>query len=119
LDAKGHLAPKKTVLQHSKLNMKIPKELLTFVENHGVLETYVDSVGMNSCGHNLAQIELCVTRPEKFDPDHPPAQQKYTKHPVCRLVMPIEAMGELLNSLQGLLTGIAQQRHKGVKPESN
>jgi len=100
--------------------MNVPPQLLRQIESDDVLETFVDSVGMNTCDSKIARIELCVTRPERIDPQHPPAQAKFTRRVVTRIVMPVETLAELYNALDGLRRALEQQqRQSGSTTQKN
>ena len=73
--------------------MNLPPELVRYVDVESVSETFVDSVGLNSCDGHIARIELCVTRLDQFDPKSPPSKPSAKKYPACRLVMPMDVCG--------------------------
>jgi hypothetical protein len=89
--------------------MNLPPEMVRYDDVESVSETFVDSVGLNSCDGHIARIELCVTRLDQFDPKSPPSKPSAKKYPACRLVMPMDTLARLAQELQRLLAAAQQQ----------
>lgn len=87
--------------------MNIPP---TFLDDPSISETFVDSIGMNTCDGRIARVELCITRLDRVDDKKPVA--KFTQRPACRLVMPFSALVELSNELQRMVATIKQETGK-------
>lgn len=83
--------------------MKLPDEAVKKVDRPELMETFCDSLGLTTFDGQTARIELCVTR---LNAPKPPAKPTGERFPVCRLVMPPEALVDLVNHLNRLVAGL-------------
>jgi hypothetical protein len=69
-------------------------------------ETFIDSVHSAFFDGVTFRLELCATRMDEPKPAQPQSAKQY---PICRLIMPPQAMLEVYNQLQGLVNMLIQQ----------
>ena len=80
--------------------MKLPREQVQEIDRPELTETFADALGNGSFDGQTARLAFCVTRLDPIEPPKPPTAKRY---PVCRLVLPPDAVIELFNQLQQLI----------------
>jgi hypothetical protein len=86
--------------------VKLPPDQVQEIDRPDVSETFADALGNGSFDGQTARLTFSVTRLDPITPARPPTAKRY---PVCRLVLPPDAVVELFNQLQQLIGLMEQQ----------
>ena len=92
--------------------MKLPQNQIQYIDRADVTETFANSMGKCFFSEGVANIELCVTRLDKPDPQKPPTGRKY---PSCRLVLTPQAVIQLFHGLNAVM--LAMEQEGIIKPK--
>lgn len=92
-----------------------------YVDRPEITETFADSIHTTTFDGRTLRLELCVTRVEERKP---PNARTGSRYPVCRLVMPPDAVVDLYNRLQRLIAvmekrGVVKREARKPAPKLN
>lgn len=86
--------------------MVIDKKLTTYLDRPDVNETFIDTVESISVDNDCLRIELSVTRLDLRKRTNPPSG---SRHPACRLVMPVTTVPDLYNQLSRIINAMEKK----------
>jgi hypothetical protein len=86
--------------------MQFDAKNIRYVDIPELPETFIDSFRTSFFDGTSFRIDLCATRIDELNPPNPPTARQY---PVCRLVMPPQAMLAIFNNLQNLINTLIKE----------
>jgi len=93
--------------------MKIPAEQIQDVDRPELAETFVDSMGLSTFDGAAARLTFCVMRMQEPQQGKRP---QFKKYPVCRMVLPPDAVVDLFNRLNQMMGALQKLGLVKIEP---